>query len=82
MMFMNSVPERGTCSPGVLVPTVGLWRVKETAWPRAGESWHGVPCSTKGSQQPMHKKETLPKLSLLLYLGHASKVTHDQFLGY
>lgn len=42
----------------------------------------GMLCSTKGSQQPMPKKETLPKLSLLLYLGPASNVIYDQFLGY
>lgn len=46
------------------------------------DSWQGMPCSTTGGQQAMTKKGTFPKLSLLLYLGPASNVIHDQFIGY
>lgn len=75
MMFTNSVPEKDTHSPGSRTEE-SEGKSMDQGW----DSWQGMPCSTKGSKQACQRK-TLPKLSLLLYLGTANNVIQDQFLG-
>lgn len=77
MMFINSVPEKDTRSPGCAGAHSRTAESGGNSMDQGWDSWQGMSCSTKGS----HAKETLPKLSLFFCLGLASNVIQDQFLG-